>query len=203
MATTSDFRNGLCIQLNNELYTLIEFQHVKPGKGGAFVRTKLKSLTTDRVIEHTFNAGARITTARVEQRSYQYLYKDALGYHLMDSTTFEQITVDESIINAPQLLKEGQVLEISTHQETGKMLRCELPTFVELQVVYTEPGLKGDTATRAYKPAKLETGFQIQVPLFIDTNDLLKIDTRTSAYVERIKNWPHPGKNHNNDPPWG
>lgn len=188
MATTSDFRNGLCIEFNNDLYTLIEFQHVKPGKGGAFVRTKLKNLTTDKVIEHTFNAGVKITTARVERGPHQYLYKDSLGYHLMDSTTFEQVTVDESLVNAPQLLKEGQVLEVCTHQETDKILRCELPPFVELQVAYTEPGLKGDTATRALKPATLETGCQIQVPLFIDNNDLLKIDTRTSTYVERIEN---------------
>lgn len=166
---------------------LVEFQHVKPGKGGAFVRTKLKSLTTGRVIEHTFNAGARITAARVERRPHQYLYNNALGYHLMDSATFEQITVDASLINAPKLLKEGQVLEVCVHQETSKILHCELPPSVELRVVYTEPGLKGDTATRALKPATLETGLKIQVPLFIDNNDLLKIDTRTSTYVERIK----------------
>ena len=188
MATTSDFRNGLCIELNNDLYTLIAFQHVKPGKEDAFVRTKLKSLTTGKVIDHTFNAGVRITTARVERKPYQFLYKDSLGYHLMDNTTFEQLTMEEGLVNAPQLLKEGQVLEVCSHQETGKILSCELPPFVELKVAYTEPGLKGDTATRALKPATLETGLQIQVPLFIDNHDLLKIDTRTNTYIKRVKN---------------
>lgn len=187
MATTSDFRNGLYIEFNNDLYTIVEFQHVKPGKGGAFVRTKLKSLTTGKVIDNTFNAGVKITTARIERKPYQFLYKDAIGYHLMDNTTFEQLTVEEGLIDAPQLLKEGQELEILFHQETGKVLSCEFPPFVELKVTYTEPGLKGDTATRALKPATLETGLQVQVPLFIDNDALLKIDTRTSTYVERVK----------------
>ncbi|MEM7055495.1 MAG: elongation factor P [Bacteroidota bacterium] len=188
MATTSDFRNGLCIEFNNDLYTIVEFQHVKPGKGGAFVRTKLKSLTTGKVIDNTFNAGVKITTARIERRPYQFLYKDATSYHLMDNTTFEQVILEEDVIGTPQLLKEGQELEVLFHQETGKVLSCELPPFVELKVTYTEPGLKGDTATRALKPATLETGLQVQVPLFIDNNELLKIDTRTSTYVERVKN---------------
>ena len=187
MATTSDFRNGLYIEFNNDLYTIVEFQHVKPGKGGAFVRTKLKSLTTGKVIDNTFNAGVKITTARIERKPYQFLYKDATGYYLMDNTTFEQLTVEEGLIDAPQLLKEGQELEVLFHQETGKVLSCELPAFVELKVTYTEPGLKGDTATRALKPATLETGLQVQVPLFIDNDALLKIDTRTSTYVERVK----------------
>lgn len=188
MATTSDFRNGLCIEFNNDLYTIVDFQHVKPGKGGAFVRTKLKSLTTGKVIDNTFNAGIKITTARIERRPYQFLYKDATGYHLMDNTTFEQVTLEEDAVGEPQLLKEGQELEVLFHQETGKVLSCELPPFVELRVTYTEPGLKGDTATRALKPATLETGLQVQVPLFIDNDELLKIDTRTSTYVERVKN---------------
>ena len=187
MATTSDFRNGLCIEFNNDLYTIVEFQHVKPGKGGAFVRTKLKSLTTGKVIDNTFNAGVKITIARVERRPYQFLYKDTTGYHLMDNTTFEQLTLEEELINAPQLLKEGQELEVLFHQETGKVLSCELPPFVELKVAYTEPGLKGDTATRALKPATLETDLQLQVPLFINNDDLLRVDTRTSTYVERVK----------------
>jgi elongation factor P len=187
MATTSDFKNGLCIEFNNNLYMIVEFQHVKPGKGGAFVRTKLKSLTTGKVIDNTFNAGVKIKTARIERKPYQFLYQDATGYHLMDNVTFEQLSVKEELIDRPELLKEGQELEVLFHQESGKVLVCELPPFVELRVTYTEPGLKGDTATRALKPATLETGLQIQVPLFINNEDLLKIDTRTIAYVERVK----------------
>jgi len=187
MATTSDFRNGLCIQFNNDLYTIVEFQHVKPGKGGAFVRTKLKSLITGKVIDKTFNAGVRIDIARVERRPHQFLYQDATGYHFMDHASFEQITLEASLINAPQLLKEGQEVDVLFHQETAKPLSCELPPFVALKVTYTEPGFRGDTATKTLKPATLETGLQIQVPLFIDNEDVLKIDTRTSTYTERIK----------------
>lgn len=187
MATTSDFKNGLCIEFNQDLYVITEFQHVKPGKGAAFVRTKLKSLHTGKVIDNTFNAGVKVKTARIERKPYQFLYKDATGYHLMDNITFEQLNVAEDLINRPQLLKEGQELEVLLHQEIGQIIACELPAFVALKVTYTEPGLKGDTATRALKPATLETGLQIQVPLFINNEDVLKIDTRTHAYVERVK----------------
>jgi elongation factor P len=187
MANTSDFRNGLSIEFNNELYTIVEFQHVKPGKGGAFVRTKLKNLITGKVIDHTFTAGVKVTTARIERKPHQFLYKDDLGYHLMDSDTFDQITVPENTIEVPLLLKEGQALDVLFHQETGNVLSCELPPFVQLKVTYTEPGLKGDTATRALKAATLETGLQVQVPLFINIGELLKIDTRTVSYVERVK----------------
>ena len=187
MATTSDFRNGGCIEFNNDLYTITEFQHVKPGKGGAFVRTKLKSLTTGKVIENTFNAGVKVTIARVERRPHQFIYKDNIGYHFMDSRSFEQITLEESLINTPKFLKEGQEVEVLFHQETEKPLGCELPPFITLKVTYTEPGFKGDTATKTLKPATLETGVQIQVPLFIENNDRLKIDTRTGTYAERIK----------------
>lgn len=187
MATTSDFKNGLNIEFNNDLYTIVEFQHVKPGKGGAFVRTKLKSLTTGKVIDNTFNAGVKITTARIERKTYQFLYKDTAGYHLMDNATFEQLDVEEKVIETPLLLKEGQEIDVLFHQETDKLIGAELPPFIELKVTYTEPGIKGDTATRALKPATLETGLQIQVPLFIDNGDKLKIDTRTVAYVERAK----------------
>jgi len=187
MATTSDFRNGLCLQFNNDLYTIVEFQHVKPGKGGAFVRTKLKSLTTGKVIDNTFNAGVKVETARVERRPHQFLYQDGTDYHLMDSASFEQLTLAASLINAPQLLKEGQEVEILFHQETAKPLSCELPACVVLEVTYTEPAFKGDTATKALKPATLETGVKIQVPLFINNGDLLKVDTRTGAYIERVK----------------
>ncbi len=187
MASTADFKNGLCIEFNNDLYTIVEFQHVKPGKGAAFVRTKLKSLTTGRVLENTFNSGVKITTARIERRPHQFLYKDDMGYHFMDSGSFEQVTLDEKLINAPGLLKEGQEVEVIFHDETETPLSCELPAFVELVITYTEPGLKGDTATNASKAAVLETGAEIQVPLFIDQDEKIRVDTRTHSYYERVK----------------
>jgi elongation factor P len=187
MATTADFKNGLCIEYNNDLYTIVEFQHVKPGKGGAFVRTKLKSLTTGKVIENTFNAGVKVTTARIERRPHQFLYNDDMGYHFMDSTSFEQVAIQESMIDGHQFLKEGQEVEILYHAETETPLGVELPAFVELRITYTEPGVRGDTATNATKPAKLETGAEIQVPLFVDEDILIKVDTRTGTYSERVK----------------
>lgn len=187
MATTADFRNGLVIEYNHDLFAIVEFQHVKPGKGPAFVRTKLKSLTTGKVIDNTFSAGHKVNTARVERRDYQYLYKDDMGYHFMDSNTFEQIPVQEHLINAPEFLKDGQNVEILVHAEEEKILGVELPQHVILQVVYTEPGLKGDTATNASKPAELETGATIQVPLFIDQDEVIKVNTETKSYVERVK----------------
>ncbi|MFH1321567.1 MAG: elongation factor P [Bacteroidota bacterium] len=187
MATTADFRNGLCIEYNNELYTIVSFQHVKPGKGPAFVRTKLKSINTGKVIDHTYNAGVKITTARIERRAYQYLYKDDSGYNFMHSQSFEQIFIQEKLINAPELLKEGQDAEIIFHADTETPLSCELPPFVELAVTYTEQGVRGDTATNTLKPATVETGATIKVPLFINEGDKIKIDTRTGEYSERVK----------------
>lgn len=187
MASTADFRNGLCIELKGKLYTILSFQHVKPGKGGAFVRTKLKNLTTGKVIENTFNAGVKITTARVERRPSQFLYKDDVHYYFMDSNTFETATLPTNIISAPALLKEGQEVTIIYHQETNQVLSCELPVFVWLEVSYTEPGFKGDTATKTLKMARLETGAEIQVPLFIKNHDIIKIDTRIRTYVDRKK----------------
>ncbi|UII32518.1 elongation factor P [Fulvivirga ulvae] len=187
MATTADFKNGLCLEYNNGLYTIVEFQHVKPGKGPAFVRTKLKSLTTGKVVENTFSAGHKITTARIERRPHQFLYKDDLGYHFMDSSTFEQAVVDEDLIENTGLIKDGQEVDILYHAEAEKIIGLELPAFVELVITYTEPGIKGDTATNATKPATLETGAEIQVPLFINEGDKIKIDTRTNSYSERVK----------------
>lgn len=187
MASTADFKNGLCLEFNNGLYTIVEFQHVKPGKGPAFVRTKLKNLSTGKVIDNTFTSGVKITTARIERRPHQFLYKDDMGYYFMDSNTFDQIMVEEKLINAPEFLKEGQEVEILYHDESDSVLSCELPPFVELTVTYTEPGIRGDTATNASKPATLETGAVIQVPLFIDQDEKIKVDTRTSSYSERVK----------------
>ncbi len=187
MATTADFKNGLSIEYNNDLYVIVEFQHVKPGKGPAFVRTKLKSLNSGKVIENTFNAGVKVTTARIERRPHQFLYKDDMGFHFMDSGSFEQIFLEGSSIDGSQFLKEGQQVEILFHAETEKVLSCDLPPFVELRITYTEPGVKGDTATNATKMANLETGAEIQVPLFINENDRIKVDTRTGGYAERVK----------------
>jgi len=187
MATTADFRNGLCIEFNGDLYTIVEFQHVKPGKGGAFVRTKLKNLKTGKVLPNTFNAGVKINIARVERRPYQYLYKDESGYHFMHADTFEQTFIPENIINAPGFLKEGQEVEIVFHAETETPLTCELPPFVDLEVVYSEPGVRGDTATNTLKPATLETGVVVNVPLFIEAGEKIRVDTRDFSYSERVK----------------
>ncbi|MGW8315123.1 MAG: elongation factor P [Bacteroidales bacterium] len=189
MATTADFRNGLCLEFNDDLYTIVQFQHVKPGKGPAFVRTKLKSLTTGRVIENTFSAGVKVNTARVERRPYQFLYTDDVGFHFMHLETFEQISIQPEMIENADLMKEGQAVEIVVHADTETPLTVDLPPFVELQVTYTEPGEKGNTAsTSATKPAELETGATINVPLFIDTGELIKVDTRDRSYSERVKN---------------
>ena len=188
MATTADFRNGLCLEFNNDLYSIVQFQHVKPGKGPAFVRTKMKSLTTGRVIENTFTSGVKVNTARVERRPYQYLYTDDLGVHFMHLETFEQISLQADMIENADLMKEGQSVEMVVHADTETPLSVDLPPFVELQVTYTEPGEKGNTAsTSAQKPAELETGANIMVPLFIDTGEMIKVDTRDRSYSERVK----------------
>jgi len=187
MATTADIRNGLVIDFNNDLYSIVEFQHVKPGKGPAFIRTKLKSLKTGRVISNTFDSGVRIDIARVERRKYQFLYKDDSGYHFMNTENFEQIFIAEEIINAPQFLKEGQEAEILFHADTETPLSCELPPFVVLKVIYTEPGLRGNTATNTLKDSKVETGANVRIPLFIEAGELIRVDTRTGDYSERVK----------------
>jgi elongation factor P len=188
MATTADFKNGMCMEFNGKLYTIVQFQHVKPGKGGAFVRTKLKNLETGKVIENTFNAGVKINQVRIERRPYQFLYKDDLGYHFMHQETFEQISLQPDQVDNSDLVKEGQYVEMMIHAEEERILSCELPPFVEMEVTYTEPGLRGDTASStALKAATIETGSTIQVPLFINIGDRIRIDTRTRGYSERVK----------------
>lgn len=188
MADTSDIKNGLCINYNNDLYTVVQFQHVKPGKGPAFVRTKLKSVTTGKVIDNTFSSGHKIDPVRIERRPYQYLYKDDMGYHFMHQETFEQIALQDDLLESSDLMKEGQNVEILFHAEQEMPLSCDLPPFVELQITYTEPGIRGDTSsTSSLKPATLETGAVINVPLFIENEEIIKIDTRTRAYSERVK----------------
>jgi elongation factor P len=187
MATTQDFKNGLVIEYNNDLYTIVQFQHVKPGKGPAFVRTKLKNIKSGRVIENTFTSGVKVNVARVERRPYQYLYRDDLGYYFMHLETFEQITVSENMIENHQFLKDGQNVEIVVHADTENILSVDLPPFVIMVVTYSEPGVKGDTATNTLKPAKIETGATVMVPLFVNEGDKIKVDTRDSSYVERVK----------------
>ncbi|AMQ56641.1 elongation factor P [Algoriphagus sanaruensis] len=187
MASTADFKNGLCLEMNNDIYTIVEFQHVKPGKGAAFVRTKLKSLRSGKVLDKTFSAGEKVTTARVEKRPHQFLYKDDLGYNFMDTETFEQISLEEKLIERANLMKDGQMVDILVHAETETPLSVELPPFVELMITYTEPGIKGDTATNALKPAIVETGATVMVPLFVDQDIMIKVDTRDGSYSERVK----------------
>lgn len=187
MATTADFRNGLCMMHNGELYTIVEFQHVKPGKGPAFVRTKLKNVKTGRVLSNTFTSGVKIDVQRVERRQYQYLYNEGDIYHFMNSEDYEQTFIDKDLIPAPELLKEGQEVTIAFHGETDTALICEMPAYVILEVTYTEPGERGNTATNTFKDATVETNATVKVPLFINTGDKIKVDTRTGDYSERVK----------------
>lgn len=187
MASTADFKNGMCIEYNNGLYFIIEFQHVKPGKGPAFVRTKLKNVKTGKVVDNTFTSGHKVNTARIERRNYQFLYKDDLGYNFMDNDTYEQINIEEDLIDAPQFLKDGENVEVIFHAEEEMILGCELPNHVTMEITYTEPGLKGDTATNASKPATTETGATINVPLFVNQGDIVKVESKTGNYVERVK----------------
>jgi elongation factor P len=187
MATTADFKNGMCIEYNGDLWSIVEFQHVKPGKGGAFVRTRLRNLRDGRVLWNTFNSGIKITIIRVERRPHQYLYNDGELYHFMNSESFEQVFIDKKMIAAPDLLKEGQDVEILFHAETETPLQCDMPAYVTLRITYTEPGERGNTATNVMKDAKVETGAIVKVPLFINTGDKIKVDTRTYQYSERVK----------------
>ena len=186
MASTSDIRKGLCIRYNNDIYKIIEFLHVKPGKGPAFVRTKLKSVSTGKVLDNTFSAGHKIEDVRVETRSYQFLYSEGQTYHFMNTDDYNQITLQESALDTPELLKEGEVVTILFNTEDAMPLSVDMPAHVVLEVSYTEPGVKGNTATNATKPAKVETGAEINVPLFINEGDKIKIDTSSSSYMERV-----------------
>lgn len=187
MASTSDIRNGLCIRHNNDIFSIVEFQHVKPGKGAAFVRTKLKSLTTGRVLDNTFPAGHKIDEVRVERRKMQYLYNDDMGYHFMDMDSYEQVALQEKLLDQPGLLKESAEVDVLYDAKENIPLTMEMPQYVEVEITYTEPGVKGDTATNTLKPATVETGFEVRVPLFVNIGDWVKVETATGAYVERVK----------------
>ncbi|UJH67236.1 elongation factor P [Allomuricauda sp. SCSIO 65647] len=187
MANTSDIRKGLCIKYNNDIYKIVEFLHVKPGKGPAFVRTKLKSVTTGKVIDNTFSAGHKIEDVRVETRSYQFLYAEGETYHFMNTDDYNQIALQKNNLDSPELIKEGEVVTIIFNAEDNMPLSVEMPASVVLEVTHTEPGVKGNTATNATKPATVETGARINVPLFINEGDRIKIDTSNGSYQERAK----------------
>ena len=187
MANTSDIRKGLCIRYNHDIYKIVEFLHVKPGKGPAFVRTKLKSVTTGKVIDNTFSAGHKIEDVRVETRAYQFLYAEGSTYHFMNTDDYNQIALQESALDAPGLLKEGEIVTIMFNTEDSLPLSVDMPASVVLEVTHTEPGVKGNTATNATKPATVETGARVNVPLFINEGDRIKIDTEKGTYMERAK----------------
>jgi len=186
MPDTSDFRNGLIIKFKNDLYSIVDFLHVKPGKGGAFVRTTLKNLKSGRVLENTFRAGESIDIVRVERKKYQYLYREGDFLVCMDTGNYEQINIPIKLFGkGVNFIKESSEIEILLNGD--EIINVEIPIFINLTVIDTEPGFKGDTASNASKPAKLETGTSINVPLFINKNEMIRVDTRTGEYVERVK----------------
>ena len=187
MANTSDIKNGMCLNHNNGLWQIVEFLHVKPGKGPAFVRTKLKNIETGRIVDHTFNSGFKIDPVMIETREYQYLYNDDMGFHFMNCENYEQIAIEKHLINTPEFLKDGLKCLVLFYSEEERVISCDLPQFIEVEITYTEPGIKGDTATNTLKPATVDTGVEIRVPLFINTGDFIKVDTKKKEYSERVK----------------
>ena len=185
MATTNDLKNGTVLNLDGQLWTVIEFQHVKPGKGGAFVRTKLKNVLSGKVVDRTFNAGTKVETANVDKRDMQYLYKDGSDFVFMDTSSYDQLHVSEATVgDSAKYLLENQQAMVATHE--GVPLYVELPPAVVLEITYTEPGLQGDRSTGGTKPATLETGAEIQVPLFLEQGTRVKVDTRDGSYLGRV-----------------
>ena len=185
--TAADIKIGMCIEMDGKTFLVVDFQHCNPGKGPAFVRSKLKNLENGRVLENTFSAGAKIEPVRVERRPYQFTYEDDLGAHFMHTETFEEINIDKNLIDNYDLMADGQIVEVMFHTEKEAVLSAELPPIVDMEVIYTEPGIKGDTATNATKPATLETGVEVRVPLFINEGDLIQVDTRDGSYLNRVK----------------
>ena len=186
MATTNDLKNGIVLNIDGQLWSVVEFQHVKPGKGPAFVRTKLRNVESGKNVDKTFNAGTKVETANVDKRTMQYLYNDGTSYVFMDTSTYDQLEVSPEIVgNAKNFMLENQEAIVATNE--GRVLFIELPASVELEITFTEPGVAGDSATGRTKPATLETGHQIQVPLFIGQGERVKVDTRDSSYLGRVK----------------
>jgi len=187
MANTSEIKNGLCLEHNNDIWSVVEFLHVKPGKGPAFVRTKLKSLTSGKVVDNTWPSSHKITVVRVERRVFQYMYKDDMGYNFMDMESFDQIALQEKILDNPQFLTDGMEIDVLFHSEKDIPLTTELPQHVVMEITYTEPGERGNTANNVTKPATVASGAEIKVPIFINEGDKVKIDTKTGSYIERVK----------------
>ena len=187
MINAQDVKNGTCFRENGRLYFVIEFLHVKPGKGNTFMRVKYKDVVDGRVLEKRFNIGEKLEDVRVERRPFQYLYQEGEDYIFMNNETFEQIPIAHDLINGVDFLKEGMSVDVAIDSSTDTVLMADLPTKVELMVQYTEPGLKGDTATNTLKPATLETGAEVRVPLFINEGEIIRIDTRDGSYCERVK----------------
>ena len=187
MASTSDIRNGLCIRYNHDIFKIIEFLHVKPGKGPAFVRTKMKRVTNGKVIDNTFSAGHKIEEVRVETHKFQFLYNDGETFHFMNTADYSQIELQKAVLDSPELMKEGEVVTVLINTEDSSPLSVDLPASVILEVTATEPGIKGNTATNATKPATVETGATVMVPLFINEGDKIKVETAKGSYKERIK----------------
>jgi len=186
MATTNDLKNGMVLAMDNGLWSVLEFQHVKPGKGPAFVRTKLKNVESNKIVDKTFNAGTKVETATVDRRTMQYLYNDGTNYVFMDVQSYEQLEIDPDIVgDAANFLLENNEAIVATND--GRVLFIELPPSVELVITFTEPGVAGDSATGRTKPATVETGAEIQVPLFINQGEKVKVDTRDSSYLGRVK----------------
>lgn len=187
MATTADFKLGMCIEMNQDLLLILDFQRFQTGRGASNVRTKLKSLNTGKTFEHTFTGGEKIEIARIEKRPHQYLYKEEAGYVFMNTNTFDQITLDEDMVENADLMKESEEVHVLFHADKEVALNVELPQFVVMEVTYCEPGLAGDTAKNALKTATLETGAEIKVPLFVNQGEKIKVDTKNRAYYERVK----------------
>ncbi|BDZ63079.1 elongation factor P [Agromyces mangrovi Wang et al. 2018] len=185
MASTADIKNGVVLSIDGQLWTVIEFQHVKPGKGGAFVRTKLKNVVSGKVVDRTYNAGAKVDIQNVDRRDYTYLYNDGESFVFMDATDYDQVNVTDTVVgDAKNYMLENQPVTIAMHD--GNPLYLDLPASVVLEITYTEPGLQGDRSTGGTKPATLETGYEIQVPLFLETGTKVKVDTRTGDYLGRV-----------------
>ena len=187
MINAQDIKNGTCIRLDGKLYYCIEFLHVKPGKGNTFMRTKLKEVVSGRVLDRRFNIGEKLEDVREERRPFQFSYNEGDHYHFLNQETWDDVTIDKDLITGVDFLKEGMVIEVVSDASTETVLFAELPVKVELQVTYTEPGIKGDTATNTLKPATVETGAEVRVPLFINTGETIRIDTRTGEYMERVR----------------
>ena len=187
MINSQDIKNGVCIRMDGRLYFVIEFLHVKPGKGNTIMRVKFKDVVDGRVLERRFNIGEKLEDVRVERRPYQFLYKEGEDYIFMNNETYEQVPIAHDLITGVDYLKEGFVVDVVSDASTDTILFAELPAKVELAIAYTEPGLRGDTATNTLKPAKLETGAEIRVPLFINEGEIVRVDTRDGSYCERVK----------------